>query len=44
MIKNLSLTQRDCDGARAANAAGTSIKNLSLTQRDCDAIGDPVTH
>ena len=35
-IKNLSLTQRDCDGLQVADTCKSAIKNLSLTQRDCD--------
>ena len=36
MIKNLSLTQRDCDNLLTAFLILLMIKNLSLTQRDCD--------
>ena len=36
LIKNLSLTQRDCDYGTFMTSAYLVIKNLSLTQRDCD--------
>ena len=35
-IKNLSLTQRDCDVVHVRLQSVRGIKNLSLTQRDCD--------
>ncbi len=36
VIKNLSLTQRDCDPSVDSPHTALTIKNLSLTQRDCD--------
>ena len=36
-IKNLSLTQRDCDWHSLETCSRCFIKNLSLTQRDCDS-------
>ena len=36
-IKNLSLTQRDCDGCPRQFLLELYIKNLSLAQRDCDS-------